>query len=52
MEPTMPLTDTAIKKVKPGEKPLKLSDDRGMYLLYPRTTSCTAGSVSKIRKNW
>jgi len=29
----MPLTDTAIKKVKPGEKPLKLSDGKGMYLL-------------------
>ncbi len=29
----MPLTDTAIKKAKPGDKPIKLSDSKGMYLL-------------------
>ena len=29
----MPLTETAIKKAKPGDKPIKLSDSRGMYLL-------------------
>lgn len=29
----MPLTDTAIKKAKPGIKPVKLSDGKGMYLL-------------------
>ncbi len=29
----MPLTDTAIKKAKPGDKPVKLSDSKGMYLL-------------------
>ncbi|NML85609.1 integrase arm-type DNA-binding domain-containing protein [Polaromonas sp.] len=29
----MPLTDTAIKKAKPGPSPAKLSDGRGMYLL-------------------
>jgi integrase len=29
----MPLTDTAIKKAKPGPKPIKLSDERGLYLL-------------------
>ena len=29
----MPLTDTAIKKAKPGDKPIKLSDGKGMYLL-------------------
>jgi integrase len=33
LEPTMPLTDTAIKKAKPGAKPVKLSDGKGMYLL-------------------
>jgi len=33
LEPTMPLTDTAIKKAKPGDKPIKLSDGKGMYLL-------------------
>ncbi|MHB1091541.1 tyrosine-type recombinase/integrase [Thiobacillus sp.] len=27
------LTDTAIKKAKPAEKPYKLSDEKGMYLL-------------------
>ncbi len=29
----MPLTETAIKKAKPGIKPVKLSDGKGMYLL-------------------
>ena len=29
----MALTDTAIRKAKPGEKPQKLSDGAGMYLL-------------------
>ena len=29
----MPLTETAIKKAKPADKPIKLSDGRGMYLL-------------------
>jgi integrase len=28
----MALTDTAIRKLKPGNKPLKLFDDRGLYL--------------------
>jgi hypothetical protein len=27
------LTDTAIKKAKPADKPVKLSDGRGLYLL-------------------
>lgn len=27
------LTDTAIRKAKPGEKPVKLSDEKGMFLL-------------------
>jgi hypothetical protein len=26
------LTDTAIRKAKPGEKPAKLSDEKGLYL--------------------
>ena len=30
---TMPLTDTAIKKAKSADKPAKLSDGKGMYLL-------------------
>lgn len=29
----MPLTDTAIKKLKPTGKPVKVTDERGMYLL-------------------
>ena len=29
----MPLTNTAIIKAKPGPKPIKLSDERGLYLL-------------------
>ena len=33
----MPLTDTAIRKAKPAEKPVKLSDVRGLYLLVSRT---------------
>jgi len=28
----VPLTDTAIKKVKPTEKVTKLFDERGLYL--------------------
>lgn len=29
----MPLTDTAIRAAKPGKKPVKLSDEKGLYLL-------------------
>lgn len=29
----MPLTDTATKNARPGSKPLKLADERGLYLL-------------------
>ena len=29
----MPLTDTAIRNAKPKEKPYKLTDGRGLYLL-------------------
>ncbi|HEX4650490.1 MAG TPA: Arm DNA-binding domain-containing protein, partial [Granulicella sp.] len=28
----MPLTDTAIRSAKPGQKPLKIYDERGLYL--------------------
>jgi len=28
----MPLTDTAIRNIKPQEKPFKLSDGGGLYL--------------------
>ena len=29
----MALSDTAVRKAKPGEKPRKLSDARGLFLL-------------------
>ncbi|KAF0233433.1 MAG: hypothetical protein FD177_1703 [Desulfovibrionaceae bacterium] len=29
----MPLTDVAVKNAKPGEKPFKLKDERGLFLL-------------------
>ena len=29
----MPLTDTAIKNAKPGDRPYKIQDEKGMYLL-------------------
>ncbi|MBK5965457.1 hypothetical protein CCR95_15515 [Thiocystis minor] len=29
----MPLTDTAIRNAKPGDKPFKLFDERGLFLL-------------------
>ena len=35
----MPLTDTAIKKAKPGPSPAKLGDGKGMYLLLTESGS-------------
>jgi len=35
----MPLTDTAIKKLKPTSKPAKVADERGLYLLIQPTGS-------------
>jgi len=35
----MPLTDTEIKKAKPGIKPAKLSDEKDLYLLVNPTGS-------------
>lgn len=29
----MPLNDVAIRAAKPGPKPVKLSDEKGLYLL-------------------
>lgn len=29
----MPLSDTAVRNAKPGDKPLKLADDKGLFLL-------------------
>lgn len=33
----MPLTDTAIRNAKPGKKPIKLFDERGLFLLVTPT---------------
>ncbi len=33
----MPLTDTKIRNAKPRDKPFKLSDEKGLYLLVTRT---------------
>jgi len=33
----MPLTDRAIKKAKPADKPYKLADEKGLYLLVSAT---------------
>jgi len=33
MEPAMPLTDTAVRNAKPGEKPAKLYDERGLFVI-------------------
>ena len=33
----MPLTDTAIRNAKPGEKPAKMFDERGLFLLVTPT---------------
>ncbi|UCV09149.1 tyrosine-type recombinase/integrase [Dechloromonas denitrificans] len=35
----MPLTDTAIRTAKPGEKPYKLADEKGLFLLVNPTGS-------------
>lgn len=35
----MPLSDTAIRKAKPADKPLKLTDGDGLYLLLTPTGS-------------
>jgi integrase len=33
LETIMPLTDTAVRTAKPGDKPRKLADERGLHLL-------------------
>lgn len=40
----MPLTDTQIKKARPGDKPVKLYDERGLYL---EVRATAAGGASK-----
>ena len=40
----MPLTDTQIKKAKPGEKPVRLYDERGLYL---EVRATAAGGAAK-----
>ena len=39
LEPSLPLTDTTIKKAKTSHRPVKLSDGKGMYLLLNPTGS-------------
>ena len=41
----MPLTDTAIKKIKPGTKPMKLSDGKGLYLLVNNLVGVALGPL-------
>jgi hypothetical protein len=49
----MPLTDTAIRNAKPGAKPIKLFDERGLYLELSPTGASGGGSstASPGRKN-
>jgi hypothetical protein len=35
----MPLTDTAIRNTKPGAKPVKMFDEKGLFLLLNPTGS-------------
>jgi hypothetical protein len=43
----MGLTDTAIKRSRPAEKPYKLADGKGLYLWsLRREASCGAGSTA------
>lgn len=44
----MPLSDTAIRKAKPGDKPLKLTDEKGLFLL----VTPSGGRKSKALKWW
>lgn len=39
----MPLTDTAIKKLKASDKPVKVSDERGLYPKTQAGSGLTAG---------
>lgn len=43
----MPLADTAIKNARPGAKPVKLSDEKGLFLLLPWARRITAPSFSR-----
>ena len=39
----MPLTDTAIRNAKPGEKPKKMFDSGGLYLVVAPTEANGGG---------
>jgi integrase len=45
----MPLNDTQIKKVKAGEKPLKLYDERGLYLEVRATSTGTSSKWWRLK---
>lgn len=49
----MPLTDTAIRNAKPGEKTIKLFDERGLYLEVSPAGESGGGSstTSMVRKS-
>jgi hypothetical protein len=46
----MPLTDKAISNAKAGEKPFKLSDERGLYLLVSPVRRGETKRASKLRR--
>lgn len=43
MAPTMALTDTAIKNAKPKDKPYKMGDSGGLFLLSSRAAESSGG---------
>ncbi len=57
----MALTDTAIRGTKPGQKPFKVYDRDGLFLLVnlggiPECRSCGVGAIASMAKkrswNW
>jgi len=47
----MPRTDTAIRTVKPGAKPAKLFDERGLFLIVTPAGARISASQSLSRSN-
>jgi hypothetical protein len=44
----MPLSDTAIKNAKPADKPYKMQDEKGMYLLVHPTAVNTFDMITAL----
>jgi hypothetical protein len=42
----MPLTDTAIRNTKPGAKPTKLFDERGLFILVTPAGGVSGGDLN------